>query len=511
MTLIRISRNRNSPKIPVFVNGAPYDVPVGVDTDQPPEVIAALDSARITYRLGGGNGISAGMLEIRGTGKQVAVGLNGVITYFPVGTEFPDTPANRALLDTSNISYLSGGTLGKNRVATTRGQVMNNATLVGGPGQSNYNRFETRVLKKTGADGLINPSSAFTGFYYNVPETAQPTNAAVELGYEYGGITKMATFGGSPLGTIVAGTPIYFSDTTALTIPPYTEYFERSGLIVPSGAQYMLGGVSFPGIGEACYLSTSGVSQVNATGALVLPSGGVLSGSHGGAVFTTSTGVKTTKAALVLGDSLFSAKGFDNTGDGHGNIGFIKPALWAAAGGPYPFADYARSSGDAAGYAASTGWRSSLDYVDVMICDLGTNDLNQAAAGNYTLANIQANLMTIWAAAKAKGVKVHQMIIWPRTTSTGNTFTDAAGQTPRARFGVGQDRDLLNAWIRSMVGTLIDGVIDLLATVEDQGVPGVWKTTGVANATTIDGTHPSQAYWRLLQAVMTALVQAIMT
>jgi hypothetical protein len=108
MTLIRISRGRYSPKVPVFVNGVPYTVPVGIDTDQPAEVIAALDSARIPYRLGGGNGVSAGKLEIRGTGQRVSVGVNGAITYFPVNSEFDDTPANRDLLDTAKIAYLAG-------------------------------------------------------------------------------------------------------------------------------------------------------------------------------------------------------------------------------------------------------------------------------------------------------------------------------------------------------------------------------------------------------------------
>jgi hypothetical protein len=387
------------------------------------------------------------------------------------------------------------------RIAATRGQVMNNATLAGG-GATNYTRLESIYRIKTGPDGMADPTARFEAFYYNVGQIAQPTDATLEFAYQVGTTVTKATFGGNPTGALIAGTALYSADPLiGLTIPPNTEIFAQLGIIIPSGAQFMLGGVVFSGIGEACYLSTSATSLIGTPGPWTLPSGGVASGSHGAAIFITSTGVKSTKAILLVGDSEISAKGLDAVGDGHGNIGFLKPALYAAAGGPYPFADYARLSSEAFLYGTQTGWRSALDYVDVMICNLGTNDLAKAASGNYTTAATKSYLMTIWAAAKAKGVKVVQALILPRTTGT---WSDAAGQTPLPRFVVGGDRDALNTWIRAQKGTLIDDVLDILPYVEDQGVPSVW-----APSITGDGIHPTLA-WRSLTAVVAGLLPPLL-
>jgi hypothetical protein len=112
MTLIRISRLRYSPKVPVFVNGAPYNVPVGVDTDQPAEVLAALDYAGVAYRVGGGNGVASGTLVIRGTGSRVATALNGTVRYYDVGKEIPDTQATRDALDIAGVVYVRSDAAG---------------------------------------------------------------------------------------------------------------------------------------------------------------------------------------------------------------------------------------------------------------------------------------------------------------------------------------------------------------------------------------------------------------
>ncbi|QUT04836.1 putative Ig domain-containing protein [Sphingobium phenoxybenzoativorans] len=421
----------------------------------------------------------------------------------------------RSALRNRNIrnayAYGSGpaGAVAVARIASTRGQAMNASSLVGGGG-SNYTRFEARILCKAGPDGISSPKFHFNGFFYNVGQQNQPSNLQVELWIERNGVSTQVTFGGNLLGTIPAGATDYASDAMAgITIPPNAEYYQRVGFLVASGQQLMPGGNRDANIGETFVGSTAAVSQLGGTGALSIPAGGAIQSAAIMAAFVETTRIKTKNTALLLGDSLFSAASYDNVGDGHGNIGYIKPALYAGSGGPYPFADYSRSSSQAYLYATQTGWQAALDYCDVLLCNLGTNDLTQASGGNYTLAAIQANLLTIWAAAKAKGKKVYQALIWPRTTST-DSWATAANQTPLARFTVGGDKETLNTWILARVGTEIDGVIDLLSTVVDAGTPSVWKVTGAANYATADGTHPSATMWTLLQNAATAIVPNIM-
>lgn len=129
-----------------------------------------------------------------------------------------------------------------------------------------------------------------------------------------------------------------------------------------------------------------------------------------------------------------------------------------------------------------------------VVVSLGSNDV----ANSRTLAQLQADGMAAWTALGAKGAKVYQCTITPKTTSTDGWATKA-NQTPV--FAAGGVRDTFNDWLRAgasyvvngvtvTAGTLghpLTGVIDASPAVEDTTDIHYWKSP----SWTTDGGHPT--------------------
>lgn len=218
-------------------------------------------------------------------------------------------------------------------------------------------------------------------------------------------------------------------------------------------------------------------------------------GSSSSVLYTPAivTGKRTTPAVVVMGDSIAynSAQGvsfgyLEKGLDGHyGLINTSSPGdrLYWYLGGRRSFSQFADN-------AATTA-----------IVEYCRNDLGDGR----TVAQMQANLITLWTTRKNAGQRVIQTTITPHTTST-DSWTTTGNQTV-ANASVETNRVNLNTWIRGgapmisgsavAVGTSgallagqaghpLYGYFEITDNVETARNSGIWK----ANYTT-DGLHPS--------------------
>ncbi|MEG8045731.1 Calx-beta domain-containing protein [Sphingomonas aerolata] len=212
---------------------------------------------------------------------------------------------------------------------------------------------------------------------------------------------------------------------------------------------------------------------------------------------------------IGIGDSIMEVTG-DSGGDTSKEFGlaFFQRAMHDASTARTslrPSILLARVGIAASAVSTSELWKPLLKYVRYAVEELGTNDMG--TGGNAVLSDIQTRLQSIWTACVAAGVKIYRTNYIARSSST-NSFTDKAGQTPSPGWAAGQTRDQLIAWFDTKVadGTL-QGVIDTLSVATDPTDNHYFLTTGVASATTSDGTHPRDFIHELMAAKVRAVIQ----
>ncbi len=133
-----------------------------------------------------------------------------------------------------------------------------------------------------------------------------------------------------------------------------------------------------------------------------------------------------------------------------------------------------------------------LPFANVVVEEYGTNDLASDGSGNATA--LLTNVNTIWSLARAAGVqKIIRTKLMPRTTST-DSWTSRAGQTPKPEWGAGGKRDTVNA---SFAAALADGKIDVFldthSAIADPADNTRWRTNGTAKYVNTDEAHVSPA------------------
>lgn len=271
------------------------------------------------------------------------------------------------------------------------------------------------------------------------------------------------------------------------------ELYLRQAFSVASDTLFIPVGTGGAASGDGCYISPSVTSQINGTGALTQPSGGVTFGSTTGVLLGVP--VAPMAAVVYVGDSI--ADGTGDTTDAVGNIGFIARGLETVNGSTMPYLKETVGSWTFlyATLSTSPRLRSLWPYETDIVIELGTNDITNSESA----ATIEGYATAMCTAAHAvigpygKPLKVAFTTLMPRTTST-DSWATAANQTPVAGFAIGGIRDQYNAWLKANVGNgCIDYVIDSGAAVENPSVHGVWVTNGTANYPTIDGIHPTTA------------------
>lgn len=167
-----------------------------------------------------------------------------------------------------------------------------------------------------------------------------------------------------------------------------------------------------------------------------------------------------------------------------------------------PVANYGKGSGMWAEIGATNTRRErAWKHAKILLLDGPTNDV----ASSISVAGMMASWDLIRARADAHGLLKIVSLVCPRTTGT---YADDAGQTPVANFGIGQNRDLVNAaliarWQNGEIDYLLDpnlGRIGLPDQTTWQDLDGGANThrcqsAGSADkwfaACTSDGIHPN--------------------
>ena len=189
----------------------------------------------------------------------------------------------------------------------------------------------------------------------------------------------------------------------------------------------------------------------------------------------------TTKGAsvVVIGDSIGYGQG-DGAGSGlangvhptiarNGSGGFIPHACSGVAG----VVNVAVSSDTAQKYAADHDRRGPLSrFARTAVVEYGRNDISTGR----TLAQIQADLITIWNQTALRGLRIFQTTITPISTSTDGWRTTGS-QTTGGNASV---RNAVNAWLR-------DGAPMSAGAAVAVGTPGA------ARATLYDGNSVTTA------------------
>jgi hypothetical protein len=328
---------------------------------------------------------------------------------------------------------------------------------------------------------------------------------------EVGGVIHPFLFLGSENIILAPGESITSDPLTGITVPAgdvhlriYTEIPLSTDKFAQSWGVYLLSAN-----GEGTNRTTTGAN-------LTLTGSGAVPGSNtaGMPALGLSAMVETATApdALALvGDSITEAQTddyqVDPTHSGYGVRGAV------AAGVPY--INYARG-GDKATLmteARRAYWFEAVETCTRALCAYAINDL----AGARTLAQLQADNISLWTYLNGQGLTVRQTTCTPYTTST-DSFATTANQTAVMVNGE-TNRLNWNAWLRdgapildgaaaltgsSAAGTLragdtghpLDGIVDTAATVETSGK---WDA-----GTTGDGLHPNPTGHGLMAAPVTA-------
>lgn len=406
-----------------------------------------------------------------------------------------------SIASAANNGYLTAG----QQVASNTQILGQGNALVGGPTDSpvNATRLETRIQMFADAKTAIDIRLIYPTYYLAPAYTAMPSTMTVQAAVEYNGTTTPVTFQGASTITLSPRAGMFISDPISPGIPAGAMFYVRTGVTIGAGSQIMIGYTQLANINDGV-LSTNATSQVDNTGPLSLGATGVVHASFGPCAVIGRVQGHPLPAALVWGDSIANAPP-----DANGNESFYTWGLRAATT-PLSYINASRSS---VGFFHTSpplapAQLTLFNYTTHAITELGVNDLQQPATGSTTLAAIEANALATWAAMKGSGLKVYQTLITPKTSST-DSWATAANQTPAARFGIGQDRDLFNIWIKARAAdSTIDGYIDIPSVWEDQANLGKWVSNGTANYATSDGLHPSSVMQTIAQPIITALANS---
>jgi lysophospholipase L1-like esterase len=217
-------------------------------------------------------------------------------------------------------------------------------------------------------------------------------------------------------------------------------------------------------------------------------------------------------AVIGIGDSIL-----DGTGDASpvpviSGFGFFNRAALDSTGANTIATFNLTRHGQSASHFASTTFASRqhqfLPFANVVVEEYGTNDLGGGGTGSVTA--IIENTGKIWDKARAAGVqRIVRTKLMPRTTST-DSWTTLAGQTPVTGWGAGGKRDDINAsFAASLAAGKIDALVDSFAAIGDPSDYTRWLTNGTVKYTTTDGTHVSPAGNALLAVPLRAALLSL--
>ena len=338
-------------------------------------------------------------------------------------------------------------------------------------------------------------SVTFDGAVAMVPITV---TASIETGPYPGdiGTFSQVKWNGATSIVIQPGTEV-LSDVVYVSIAKGATFFTRTFVAEPNG-KWPVGMKSMHLISEGVH-SVDDYTMANAVNMLAEYQ------SYGpSAILGMTAGTVAKVGYAVLGSS--TAQGYTDFFDsGQVYGGFLPRALVREGVGFITLACSSSVMQD--GSLGYLSMRMMLaKYCQGAILAWQTNDITNGR----TLANMQADIAAVVALLKAQGVsRVYLTTINPYTTSTDNWATVVNQTLFYAGATAGKEviRQAFNAWARSSsVLSVVDGVFDTAATVEDGGASaptGKWWANGTAFAPTLEGLHAATASHILMAAAVT--------
>lgn len=401
--------------------------------------------------------------------------------------------------------YRDGGASGEAadyRVVAKGGHIMESMYA----NSSLYTRAEKRSSVVMGKHPCDNIRFVIWNGYVQQGEKNGSNSITVEMGLERlsPAQTVLFTWDGAATKTLAAGEyaitdPIPASAFSLSEYPADETFYARTGLTVTSGGtwpQNPSSGYLSPGASHNGVVGFTGTSssQISATGALSIPSGGagfftaVLMGPA--AIVGTWVGSKV-PSVMLMGDSIMSQldDAVDNGAGGGG--GFGVRATYNVNSSQLPIIRAGRGGEQASHWASGNTFRTYLmQFCTHLINNLVVNDIS---AGRSS-AQIITDLQTINTAFTNNAVGAKYLCnttCSPRTNSTDSWATVANQTAAAAAFDVGGVRDIFNTSLLALQGSGIDLVFNVNTYWQDPTDTECWLTTGVANANTDDGTHPN--------------------
>lgn len=369
-----------------------------------------------------------------------------------------------------------------------------------------------------GAHYTSNPNTG-SGLYGT--DADFPADITIRAGVEIGGTIYRLLFNGQDTITIKPGARVT-SDALGVEVLAGSDIFVRT--FITSTSWYA---------NTANFATDSTDGGWTLTTDLTAPgSAAVSTGTHWQFAPMLITGVPAVTKAIavaILGDSLSVGTGENITGAAASSEwanasafvgGFANRALSAASmphinighGGErlYLFKDYVNR------FRRTT----YIDACTHAICEGGVNDANSSG---QTLANIQANMITVWKLCNDRGLRAFQTTITPNTTSTDAWATTTNQTIPNS--GNETKRVSLNTWLRDgapilagvavatgsnaggtvragATGHPLKGVFEIADLAESARNSGLWKANYTA-----DGLHPvSTAHAALAAGIVTSSI-----
>lgn len=327
-------------------------------------------------------------------------------------------------------------------------------------------------------------------------EVDAPANLGIrKASSEKGAASVPITFSGARDFTVVAGVPLVKSDWIESPVVAGDILWHRQEADIASGASTYGAGRLFNmaslegGAAETSVLydPANEVDDVDATGTMAVPTGSSANYTPPLPVVLIVETAPGVEAYLSVADSIgFGITDLPSSNGANGN-GFIARAAYKK-GKPHTSVSLSGQTVQQIN-AGNSLIRALLPLHTHVISEAGTNDLAQG----ITAATLHARKVTEWAMYKAAGQKVVQPKMLPRVT-TADFGTTLAGQTPIAGFGLGGERDILNALYAADVGTLIDKFVDVASAVEEPTDRSKWalptftttfSATALTTATTL--------------------------
>ena len=342
---------------------------------------------------------------------------------------------------------------------------------------------------------------------------------------EYSGAYKAITFGGADGLTVADGAtevmsdlitpaPLYAGNVLRHSVP----YTRLEGYIdSPTG--YFAGGVYAAFGGAVGYVydpgtttplsSAYGTGSINTTGLTVfgtaeIPIPVMVVGIPAGAEAAVP---------VMYGDSIgYNLGGVIYYGAGANSGGWFWRSLRTAGKGVYNSGLYAGLNCGVSG--ATQGMIKS--YANMLAlskyCNLAVEEggINGLASASVSIADTQE----IWASLRSHGISSDRLIrtkITPRTTSPGNSWADAAGQTYATYHGVGGNADAFNAFVDTALADGDIAAIMPMDSIRDPGDSRKWISNGTALYATPDGLHPSAVSHDLLVGEYAPIWQGVAT